>query len=162
MDASTAMCRFTLWCEMMKRRLACIGRTTNLFSRCKRNNVSTFHQYACLNMKHHACNKRGSSLVQPLHQNEKQSLEICCSDKERERGKETKRNVFIKFPATSYFFHAICSCPKLQMAAQKRVTSAQNKCTPLHAGLLVFPFLKCEHYLSLITTKPSGCLATHN
>lgn len=70
---------------------------------------------------------RGSWAVQSLHKNEEQSFEIL-------RERETKRNVFIKFPATSYCFHLICSCNLLKQ-------------------LLVFPYLKCEDYLSLITTS---------
>lgn len=106
---------------MMKKRLACVGRTTNLFSRCNRNNVSTFHQCACLNMKHHACNERLFSGTVSA----------------QEWGAifwDLERNVFIKFPATSYAFHLICSCNLLKQ-------------------LLVFPYLKCEDYLSLITTS---------
>lgn len=145
---------------MMKRRLACIGRTTNLFSRCKRNNVSTFHQYSCLNMKHQACNKRGSSLIQPLHHSEKQSLEICCSDKEREG--EGEREMFsLRSLQHQIFFTRFAPALNCEWLLSKRITRAPNKCTQLHAGLLVF-FIKCEHYLSLITTKTSGCLATHN
>lgn len=40
------------------------------------------------------------------------------------------------------------------MAAEKeRVTSAQKKCATRHGGLHFSPFLKCEDYLSLITTE---------
>lgn len=35
----------------------------DLFRTCKRNYVSTFHQYACFNIKRHACNARGSSQI---------------------------------------------------------------------------------------------------
>lgn len=38
----------------------------------------------------------------------------------------------------------------------------QNKCAPLRAVPLVFPFLKWIDYLSLISSKPSGCQATCN
>ena len=96
--------------------------------------------------------------------NEKQSLEMYTAQKERQRETErdrereggggvSKRNVFIKCPATSYYFHSIFSSSKLQMGTQKRVTSAQNKCATPHAGLHFSSFLKCEDYLSLITTK---------
>lgn len=98
-----------------KRRLVCFGRTTNLFSRCKRNNVSTCHQYACWNIKHGACsNKRG--------------LHWCLLRCALFRVGETKRvgsDVSIKYPATSYYFYSIFSSSKLPTLQKKK----NNKCT---------------------------------
>ncbi len=139
---------------MIKRRRACIGRTTNLFSRCKRNNVSTFHQYACLNIARHACNKRDSSLVEALHKKKMRSnLLRCTLFRGREREGKRLREMFSLSPLQHLIFFTQFPPALNSKWLLKKSNKCTNKCATRHAGLHFFLSLKCEDYLSLITTE---------
>lgn len=86
--------------------------------------MSTFHQYACFNIKHHACNTRGSSQIYKrlCRKNENQFLEMYTAQRERGGVKE-----MISFSA----LHGLIVFTQLSL--RKKVTSVKTKCATPNA-----------------------------
>lgn len=72
------------------------------------NHVSTFHQYACLNMKCHECNERAESGGRGREGGEKQSLRWTVLRSKTEGKKEENKYMFFYWAPTDTVFHFIC------------------------------------------------------